>query len=75
MDHEFADALDRLTPLRQHGREDVPGMNHVGPDLELDLDTFLAGGLGDAKAVIEQSFRGADLDQERWEALHLGVNR
>lgn len=75
MDHKFADAIDRLTPLFQHGCEHVPCVDHVRPDLELDLHPLATRALGHAKAVIQQGFCGSNLDQKRWKASHLGMNR
>ena len=50
--HKVANSLDRLPPFLEHRGEDVPGMNHVRPDLELDLDAGRSGSLRTAKVVI-----------------------
>jgi len=50
--HKVANSLDRLPPFLEHRGEDVPCVNHVGPDLELDLNACRSGGLRTAKVVI-----------------------
>ena len=49
-------------------------MNHFGPDLQIDADISGARGFGQRDRVVEQSFRRADLDQERRQPFEIGVD-
>jgi len=69
---ELPDFVDRLLPLFEHRRENLEDVNHVFPRLERDLHAGLARALGQPRRVVEQSLRGADLDQYRRQARELG---
>src|SRR6516162_550901 len=56
----LADALDRTARLGEHP-EGVPHVDHLGPDLELDVDLRRAELLGDAGGVVEQRLGRAHL--------------
>jgi len=61
----IAARLDRPLPGLQLRMEHVPDMNHFGPDLQIDADISGARRFRQPDRVVEQSFRRADLDQER----------
>ena len=73
--HKLADSQDRGASFLEHRGEDVPRVNHVGPHLELDVDTRRSCGFGALKVVIQEGFRGSDLNQQGWEARHVGMER
>lgn len=70
----IAARLDRPLPGLQLRVEHVPDMNHFGPDLQIDADISGARGFGQRDRVVEQSFRRADLDQERRQPFEIGVD-
>ena len=50
-------------------------MDHLRPDLQIDAHIDSTGGLGQPNGVVEQCFRGANLDQQRRKAGEIGVDR
>ena len=50
--HKLANSPDRAAPFLEHRGEDVPSVNHVGPHLELDVDTRGSCSFRTAKVVI-----------------------
>jgi hypothetical protein len=57
------DAFDSLLPFRQHGREEVPDVDHVFPGFQGHVDANRFGPLRQARGVIEQRL-GRDVS--RW---------
>jgi len=49
-------------------------MNHFGPDLQIDADIGGAGRFGQPDRVVKQGLRRTDLDQQRRQALEIGVD-
>src|SRR5262249_35094300 len=52
--NEGAGGRDRAAALFQLGCPQVPGVNHVGPDLEIDAHIGSPGPPGDPDRVVEQ---------------------
>src|SRR5229473_4354179 len=73
--HEGARRFDRPLSRLQLGMKQRPDMDHLRPDLELDMHIGGAGQFGEADRVVEQRFGGADLDQQRRQASEIGVER
>ena len=73
--HKLANSLDRPAPFLEHRGKHMPRVNHVRPHFELDVDTGRAGRFRTTKVVIQQGFRGAYLNQQRWKPRHVGVDR
>src|SRR6516165_7764868 len=66
---------DRAAAGGKRRMEQVPDMDHLGPDLEADADIRGPGGPGEAQRVVEQGLGGPDLDEERREAPEVGIDR
>ena len=66
---------DRAAAGGKRRMEQVPDMDHLGPDLEADADIRSAGGPGEAQRVVEQGLGGPDLNEERREAPEVGIDR
>ena len=61
--HERADALDGFAAFFELAREDLPDVDHAGPDFEGHVDALALRLLREAQRVVEQDFAAADLDQ------------
>src|ERR1700756_2672992 len=66
--------FDRKQAGFELGVEEVPDMDHLGPDLQIDADIGGTGGLGQPDRVVEQGFRRTDLDQQWCQTLEIGIN-
>src|SRR6202790_1662946 len=62
-------------PVVAHRRENLEDVNHIFVWLERDLHARLARALGQPSRVVEQSFRGADLDEQRRQSREVGIQR
>src|ERR1043165_8866252 len=60
---KFADSPDRLPPLRQRARSELPDMRHARPDLDHRVNARLAHPLAPVHRVVVQDLVAADLDQ------------
>ena len=61
--HESAAFLNGTPAGLQLGVEQVPDMDHLGPDLQVDIDVRGAGNLGELQRIVEQRVGGADPEQ------------
>ncbi len=56
------------------GRE-LPRVRNDGPDFQFNADACGAGAFGEARGIIPQNLVGADVDEKRWKAGEIGVQR
>ena len=71
----FARGIDGLLAFFQSTGKEMPDMDHVGPDIEPNIDPVVRRSLGQAAGIVEQGFGAAGLDQHRWQARKIGRQR
>jgi hypothetical protein len=62
---EGAAAIDPPAAGGERRIEEMPDMDHLGPDFEIDAHIGGTGGLGQAQRIVEQGLGGPDLDAKR----------
>jgi hypothetical protein len=60
---ELADVRNGLLRFREDGRNMMPHMRHVVPDLQFHWHASRLGALGERVGIIDQRFDGAHLEQ------------
>jgi hypothetical protein len=55
--------------------EEMPGMDHLGPDPQCGVHLRGAGDGCEPQGIVEEGFRGADLDEQRRQAAQIGMQR
>ncbi len=73
--NELADAFNCLLTLGEETREEVPDMDHFGPNFEFDLDVCRFRAVRKTIGIVEQRLRITDLDQEWWKPFQIGIER
>jgi len=53
----------------------LPGMGNDGPNFQVDEDAGGAGAFGEARGVIAQHLVCANVDEKRWQASEISVER
>ena len=72
---KVTDASNRLPAFGEHGGEQVPDMDHFVPDFQSYIDAHRPGPFRHASGVIQQGFKLADLNQQRWQARIITMER
>src|SRR5262249_1004991 len=73
--HEGAYPLDGLLAFVEHRRERMPYVDHVLPGLVGHVDARFLGPLGQARRIVEQGLRGADLNEQRRQTREVRIDR
>src|SRR6266436_3111811 len=65
----------RLASFRNQMGDKLPGMGNDGPNFQVDEDAGGAGAFGEARGVIAQHLVCANVDEKRWQASEISVER
>lgn len=72
---EFSRLCYRLPSLGKDRGEQVPDVNHIVPDVHLDLNACLSSDPRQPRRVVQQDLGVANLDKGRRKAAKIGIER
>ena len=75
LDDELADSFDGLLTLGQEACEELPDVDHLGPNLKCYFNSGGACPMRGAGRVVEQDLVVADLDEQRRQPLKIRIKR